>query len=113
MVDLLALYKIVEIHIHNRQGHPAVIARANELDVLGSADGVAWTLLLSRDAAEPFGYDGAPLIVRAQPDGPYRFVLLRLRSVSCLHLDEVEVFGCPAGGDVPLALDFGGPTPPD
>jgi len=113
MVDLLALHRIVEIHIYNRQGDPAVVARANELDVLASADGTAWRTLLSRDGAAPFGLDGAPLIIEAQPDGPYRFVLLRLRSASCLHLDEVEIFGFPTGGDVPFALDFGGPVPPD
>jgi hypothetical protein len=72
-----------------------VAGRANELDVQVSVDGDNWTLLLSRTDPEPFGMDGTPLVVRASPGLPYRFVLLRLRGTNYLNLEEVEVYGRP------------------
>jgi hypothetical protein len=42
-----------------------------------------------------YGVDGGPLLVQTSPPLPYRFVLLRLRGSSYLHLEEVEVRGRP------------------
>ena len=43
-----------------------------------------------------YGVDRDPLLVQASPPPlPYRFVLLRLRGSSYLHLEEVEVYGRP------------------
>lgn len=92
MVDLLAPHRIAEIHIYNRGDDPAVAARANELDVMVSVDGENWITLLSKTTAEPFGLDGFPLVVRGSQTLPYRFVMLRLRGVNYLHLQEVEIY---------------------
>jgi hypothetical protein len=99
VVDLLAPHRIAEAHIYNRTDTPpgdaGVAARADELDVVVSVDGKHWTVLLSRTATEPFGMDGAPLVVQGSQALPYRFVMLRLRGTNYLHLQEVEVYGRP------------------
>jgi hypothetical protein len=99
VVDLLAPHRIAEVHIYNRTDTPpgdaGVAARADELDVVVSVDGKHWTVLLSRTATEPFGMDGAPLVVQGSQALPYRFVMLRLRGTNYLHLQEVEVYGRP------------------
>jgi hypothetical protein len=93
VVDLLGPRRIAEIHIYNRTDTPEVARRANELDVLASADGTQWVLLASRQEAEPFGLDGSPWIVRSKSaDTAFRFVVTRLRSAGYLHLDEIEVY---------------------
>jgi hypothetical protein len=102
IVDLLATHLIAEIHIYNRNDDPVLATRANELDILASGDGAAWTRLASHQGSEPFGMNGTPFVVKVNDDRPYRFVMLRLRGVGCLHLDEIEVYGNPAGNDVPL-----------
>jgi F5/8 type C domain len=96
ILDLLTPHRIMEIHIYNRRDDPAVAARANELDVLASEDGRNWTTLLSHTGPRPFGLDGTPLVVFGNPATSFRFVMLRLRSTACLHLDEIEVYGQPA-----------------
>jgi hypothetical protein len=95
VVDLLGPHRIAEIHIYNRPGDPEVVARANELDVMVSADGANWTTLMAHTAPEPFGLDGVPLVVRGSQALPYRFVMLRLRGTNYLHLEEVEVYARP------------------
>ena len=95
LVDLLTPHRIAEIHIYNRNENAAIAARANEIDVMISVDGDNWTTLLSRRSGEPFGLDGAPLVVPGPLGLPYRFVLLRLRESNYLHLEEVEVYGRP------------------
>jgi len=94
-IDLLGLYRIAEIHIYNRGGDNLLKARSANLQVLASTDNENWTLLLSRTGQQPFGLDGAPLVVPGAPDAPYRFIMLRLPEVACLHLDEVEIYGQP------------------
>lgn len=96
ILDLLTPHRIMEIHIYNRRDDPAVAARANELDVLASGDGSNWTTLMSHTGPRPFGLDGTPLVVFGSPATSFRFVMLRLRSADCLHLDETEVYGYPA-----------------
>jgi len=86
--------------------------RANELDVLVSADGLAWHVLWSNPAEAPFGLDGAPLVVTAPPDLACRFLLLRLRGTGYLHLDEVEVYGTAIDPPPPVAVPAGGPVIP-
>jgi hypothetical protein len=93
IVDLLGSFHIHEIHIYNRRDNPLVAPRTNAIEVLTSADNEDWVTWLTRSSAEPFGLDGKPLIVRVNPTGTYRFVMIRLQDVNCLHLDEVRVFG--------------------
>ncbi len=92
IVDLLAPYRIAEVHIYNRRGDVALAARANELDVLASEDGATWATLLSNTGVAPFGLDGTPLVIFGAPAIGFRFVMLRLRAAGCLHMDEVEVY---------------------
>ena len=112
IVDLLAQHRIEAVHIYNRRDSPVVIVRANELDVLVSADGLAWHVLWSNPAEAPFGLDGAPLVVTAPPDLACRFLLLRLRGTGYLHLDEVEVYGTAIDPPPPVAVPAGGPVIP-
>ena len=74
IVDLLKPYRIAAIRIYNRRDDPAANARANELDVLASADGVNWDTLWSNPAQASFGFDGSPLAV-----GAPRYPACRLR----------------------------------
>ena len=100
-------FRITAIHVYNRRGDPAVSARANEMDVLASADGVTWNTLWSNPAQAPFGLDGSPLVVTRTAASR-----LPLRSAAAawgaafLHLDEVEVYGSPA--DLPVAAGGAG-----
>jgi hypothetical protein len=96
VIDLLAPYRIAEIHIYNRRDDPAVAARANDLDVHQSEDGINWVTLLSNTGPKPFGLDDTPLTVFGKPAASIRYVMLRLRSANYLHLDEIEVYGYPA-----------------
>jgi hypothetical protein len=113
IVDLLNPYRVAQIHIYNRGDNPTVIPRANELDVLASADGTNWNTLWSNPPDRPFGLDGSPLIVTAPPYVNCRFVLLRLRGVGCLHLDEVEVYGALIDQPIPVQLPEAGPVVAD
>lgn len=110
IVDLLKPHRIAAIHIYNRRDDPTVIARANELDVLASADGISWNTLLSNPGQVPFGLDGAPLVATAPGYLACRFVLLRLRGATCLHLDEVEVYGSMVEPPMPVVVPEGGPV---
>jgi Glycosyl transferase family 2/F5/8 type C domain len=113
IVDLLKTYRIAAIHIYNRGDDPGVIARANELDVLASADGANWNTLWSNLAHALFGLDGSPLIVTAPSYLDCRFLLLRLRGAGCLHLDEVEVYGSVVEQPKPVELPEAGPIVAD
>jgi Glycosyl transferase family 2/F5/8 type C domain len=92
MVDLLASYDISEIHIYNRMDSAGLSARARALDVLCSLDGETWETIFE-NPDDVFGLDGRPLALSLLTGGPYRFVMLRLRTAGILHLDEVEVYG--------------------
>ncbi len=94
-VDLGGGYRVFEIRIYNRRDNPVVARRANELDVLVSPDGVFWTEIFSYQSSAPFGLDGRPLVVPVAHALSLRHVMVRLRNESCLHLDEVEVYGEP------------------
>ena len=109
IVDLLKPHRIAAIHIYNRRGDSAVSARANELDVLASTDGVNWNTLWSNPGQTPFGLDGSPLVVAAPAYLACRFVLLRLRGAGFLHLDEVEVYGSVTDVVVPAEVPASGP----
>ncbi|MEA2728580.1 MAG: hypothetical protein QOF70_3055 [Acetobacteraceae bacterium] len=113
IVDLLKPYRITAIHIYNRNDHAILTARANELEVLSSADGVNWNTLWSNAGRGPFGLDGLPLVVTAPSYLDCRFVLLRLRGGGCLHLDEVEVYGTEVDRPMPVELPEGGPIVAD
>jgi hypothetical protein len=110
IVDLLRPHGIAAIHIYNRRDDPAANARANELDVLASADGVNWNALWSNPGQAPFGLDGSPLVVTAPVYLACRFVLLRLRGAGCLHLDEVEIYGPVINQPMQVQVPEGGPV---
>ena len=112
ILDLLTPHRIMEIHIYNRRDDEVFAARANEMDVLASDDGGHWVTLLSHAGPRPFGFDGAPLVVFGSPDTSFRFVMLRLRSAGCLHMDEVEVYGYPASKHVGGSVAASGPVIP-
>jgi hypothetical protein len=112
IVDLFLPHRIAEIHIYNRRDHPAIAARANELEVLASEDGCTWITLASRTGSEPFGLDGTPLMVFGSPATASRFILLRLRSAGYLHLDEIEVYGYPTPDRTALSGPTAGPVIP-
>ncbi|WP_428485575.1 glycosyltransferase family 2 protein [Rhodopila sp.] len=113
IVDLLMPHYIEDVHIYNRGGDRMIAARANDMDVLASDDGSTWTMLLSYTKAEPFGGDGAPLVVPGRSECRYRFVMLRLRGTGCLHMDEVEVYGHPAGTEALAGKACRGPIVTD
>jgi hypothetical protein len=89
-----------EVHIYNRGDSSADAVK--DLDVLASADGATWATLHSYCEPEPFGVDGSPLVVRPSVDGPFRFVMVRMKGSGCLSLDEVEVYGSMVDADIPL-----------
>jgi hypothetical protein len=100
IVDLLAHHRLAEVHIYNRGDSSADAVK--DLDVLASADGATWATLHSYCEPEPFGVDGSPLVVRPSVDGPFRFVMVRMKGSGCLSLDEVEVYGSMVDADIPL-----------
>ena len=112
IVDLLEPYQVAAIHIYNRRDSPDMSARANELDVLGSADGVTWNTLWSNPNQVVYGLNGSPLVVTAPAYLGCRFVLLRLRGQGCLHLDEIEVYGTVITRSLPVHVPEGGPVIP-
>ena len=92
-VDLGGSFRLLQIRIYNRIDNPIVANRADELDVLVSHDGVFWTKVFSYRGPPPFGLDGHPLVVPVTHALPLRHVKIQLRNETCLHLDEVEVYG--------------------
>jgi hypothetical protein len=112
IVDLLKPYQVAAIHIYNRRDRPDTAVRANELDVLASADGVNWNTLWSNPKQTVFGLNGSPLVVTAPPYLGCRFILLRLRGRGCLHLDEIEAYGTVITQPPPAPVPESGPLIP-
>ena len=107
-VDLGAAALVSEVRLHNRLD-PATAGRASSLSILTSDNQALWTVLHERTGSEPFGgLDGRPLVWRAQDQGvTTRFLRVVLHGFTCLHFDQVEVFG------VSNAQEVGEPTVKD
>jgi hypothetical protein len=94
-VDLLSPHRVSEIHIYNRLDNASVAGRSARLQVQVRIDDEDWAMLMERDSDEPFGLDGAPLIIAVNGQEPFRFIRLSLPMANYLHLDEIEVYGEP------------------
>jgi lipopolysaccharide biosynthesis glycosyltransferase len=116
MVDLGDIFAISEIYIFNRTDLPPEIPqRASRLAIEIGTDAGSFTEVYRRESDEPFGgVDGNPLIWTSPLPVVGRYVRIRLLTRNYLHLDQVEVFGKPAGDDrvgfdktpIPLPEDF-------
>jgi len=103
-VDLGSPTAIGKIVVYNRLDYEPGLHNADNLLILTSDDGLAWTLRYDNQGAHFGGAtDGKPLLVEAESlsgtteDGPVkaRFVRLQIASDTPIffHLDEVEVYG--------------------
>jgi len=96
-VDLLSPHRMAEIHIYNRIDNTMVLHRSAPLRIEASGDSIHWTTVLDRTGSGAFGVDGEPLVVRVRREQTFRFVRLSLTTTDYFHLDEVEIYGEPAG----------------
>lgn len=98
MVDLGGQAKVYEIRIFNRMENPAMAGRLRELAVQVSDDGEGWRIIATK-AADVIvgGVDANPLRITWLSSVSARFVRIRLMEQGVLHLDQVEVYGEPAG----------------
>lgn len=91
-VDLGTVCSLAEIRVYNRLDlHCAV--RANRLEMLTSKDGESWDSIYRHDGSEIGGLGGDPLIFHPELTVHARFLMIRLPGTTCLHLDEIEVYG--------------------
>ena len=91
-VDLGASARIGEVLLYNRLDNAA--ERARRLMISVSQDGQTWREAFRKDTDEPFGgVDGFPLRWTPEPPAEGRFVRVSLIGRTCLHLDQVEVYG--------------------
>ncbi|MFH1267284.1 MAG: discoidin domain-containing protein, partial [Planctomycetota bacterium] len=89
-VDLRRVMLLDQVHVYNRCDETA--ARAVELIVLVSEDGEHFEPVYQHDGTPFYGHtDGKPLIV-VLGGRKARFVRIQLPGLTCLHLDEVEVY---------------------
>jgi hypothetical protein len=93
-VDLGALCDITEIWLFNRIDQDVVIMRAARLAVdIGSSE-ADYAEVFRYDCPTPFGgADGGPLIISFDSGVEGRFVRVRLLHRTCLHLNQVEIYG--------------------
>jgi hypothetical protein len=97
-VDLAQIHLIKEIWIHNRLDHPVVARRFSEFVIDTTIDGVNWQRIYATDQPQVVGgADGDPFILKVMATIAARFVRITLCGTDWLHLDEVEIFGVPAG----------------
>lgn len=90
-VDLQQEYLLSEVRVYNRLYSQS--ERANTLSILLSNDADNWHEVYKYENSQPFGgIDGFPLVVKLNKNQPFRYVRLQLNEVSCLHLDEVEIY---------------------
>ena len=96
MVDLGAIYEIMEIRAFNYLASAGVADRVRHLAISLSADGETWSIGYKHDGKLAFGgADGNPLVWRPGSPRAARFVKISLEVPNYLHLDEVQVFGRP------------------
>lgn len=93
-VDLLSVYPLARIVVHNRRRAP-FDQRAAALCVETSIDGEVWTLLQSG-----WPLTRTPLVVTPDPAVAARYLRLRLPGHGALHLAQVEVFATTGSAEV-------------
>jgi hypothetical protein len=99
-VDLGEVLAIEHLHIFNRCDH--TVGRAARLKVLRSDDGKDYQQVYQHNGIAFYGQtDGKPLVVQLQ-GAKVRYLRIQVPGRTCLHLDEVEVYG--ADGQRNLAL---------
>jgi len=97
MVDLGAVQDVWEIRIFNRISNAIVARRARRFDLLASTDGETWEVLVAKDDdSDVGGADGRPFMFASAEPIPARFIKIQLKGHTCLHLDQVQVFGDPS-----------------
>ncbi|NHN84899.1 DUF563 domain-containing protein [Acetobacter musti] len=117
-VDLGGLFDLREIRLFNRMGTADVMARVAALGIAVSRNGTDWTTIMTPTDHGLFGgADGAPLVWRPghlrEPAShrresriTARWVKVFLESRDSLSLEQVEVYGVPAG-DGPASSEPG------
>jgi hypothetical protein len=97
-IDLAGSYYVKEIRLFNRLDHADLAARASRFEILVSDNNESWTRVHRKDDFTIFGgADGRPYRFLPTFDVVARFVMIRLLYRNCLHLEQVQVFGCPEG----------------
>ena len=114
-VDLGAGALVSEVRVHNRLD-PATAGRASSLSILASDNQALWTVLHERTGSEPFGgLDGRPLVWQAHGRSVItRFLRVVLHGFTCLHFDQIEIYGVPGIQEIahPVFKDVGAPRRP-
>ena len=94
MVDLGEPHLIYEIRLFNRVDQPAMRHRLGAFRIELGADAGSWQPIYENDGSVPVGgADGDPLILRLSTAATARGVRVRALGHTCLHLDQVEVYG--------------------
>jgi len=89
-VDLEDLFLLHRVVIFNRSNQAQ---RLNHFTVLGSSDGVEWTILFRKIDDYVFGQAGEPFVAEIPDEPSVRFVRVRLDGEAPLHFRECQVFG--------------------
>ena len=98
-VDLEVPSVVREVVVFNRGDDDSLLGRALPLEIAFSDNGIDFRRMHVQE--EVFGgRDGAPLRWSPQGTEITRYVRLSVSRFTCLHLDEVEVYGAPAGSSI-------------
>ncbi|GBR07257.1 discoidin domain-containing protein [Acetobacter oeni] len=95
--DLGGLFDINEVRIYNRTDHHVIAMRCNAVSVAVSDDGVNFSEVHRHDfgGVPPGGRDGDPYRWVPAQTVTGRHVRITILSHTCLHFDQVEIFGLP------------------
>ena len=108
-VDLGTRHAIESVVIYNRLDQAM---RCVDFDLLVSDDAVSWRLAhAKRDGIVFGGADSKPFKHDFAPPAVGRFLRVQLAGTQYLHLDQVEVFGSPAGDLPPVEGPSTGQAP--
>jgi hypothetical protein len=98
LVDLGELFGISEIRIFNRIDQAGTAENASRLMIEIGVGPENLVEVYRRNIDEAFGgFDGNPLIFMPSIPIPGRFVRIKLLKRTCLHLDQVQVYGSSFG----------------
>jgi hypothetical protein len=95
-VDLEVPSVVRELVVFNRGDQDELLARALPLEIAFSDDGLDFRRMHVQEAVFG-GRDGTPMRWSLPGSEITRFVRLSVPRSTCLHLDEVEVYGAPVG----------------
>jgi hypothetical protein len=100
-VDFEGLATIEEVRLFNRLD--GGFERASSFMLLASDDGATWRPVLRRKSDIPFGgMDGKPYVWTAPAKLSTRFIRIMLLNETCLHLDQVVIYGTPPTDDAKI-----------